>query len=193
MFEALYGRGEDHRPRLLFDLDDACTGATCTMSVQRPAADAEERLVMRGQQHNVTIPRGIRAGQHIRLLGPGAPSEAAMGATVKVPTPNGVVELKMPEASVAGGKLRLKGRGMPGRMPSDFDAVLQIALPPAGGEAANTFCLYIAEQFTSFKPRAGLARNSGWTRPDRKAFQSRPGFGVPPQRALAGIPPRGAT
>lgn len=148
---------------------------------------------MRGHKLNVTIPRGIRAGQHIRLVGQGtpgigqgkpgdlyleigfnphahyrveqrdvyldlpvAPWEAAMGGMVKVPTPNGVVELKIPAGSVAGGKLRLKGRGIPGSTPGDFYAVLQIALPAAGSEAADAFYLYMAGQFPSFNPRAGL-------------------------------------
>lgn len=207
-FEALYGRGfdsggrghqsfnargEDHHARILIDLEDAYTGATRTITLQRPEVDAEGHVAMRGHKLNVTIPRGIRAGQHIRLVGQGtpgigqgkpgdlyleigfnphahyrveqrdvyldlpvAPWEAVMGATMKVPTPSGVVELKIPAGSVACGKLRLKGRGIPGGTPGDFYAVLQIALPPAGSEAADAFYLYMAEQFPSFNPRAGL-------------------------------------
>ena len=207
-FESLYGRGfagretghgpfhargQDHHARMTIDLEDAYTGAARNITLQMPRADAEGHLSMRAHKLNVTIPRGIRAGQHIRLAGQGAPGsgqgkpgdlyleiqfnahahfrveqrdvyldlplapwEAAMGATVTVPTPAGQVDLKIPAGSVAGGKLRLKGRGIPGASPGDFYAVMQIALPAADSEAANAFYLYMGEQFPAFKPRAGL-------------------------------------
>lgn len=43
-----------------------------------------------------------------------APWEAALGATLSVPTLGGPVELKIPPDSEAGRKLRLRGRGLPG-------------------------------------------------------------------------------
>jgi curved DNA-binding protein len=45
---------------------------------------------------------------------PVAPWEAALGATLSVPTLGGPVELKIPADSEAGRKLRLRGRGLPG-------------------------------------------------------------------------------
>ncbi len=48
----------------------------------------------------------------IMLTLPVAPWEAALGATVPVPTLGGIVELKIPPASQTGKKLRLKGRGL---------------------------------------------------------------------------------
>lgn len=86
-FEALYGRafagehrgkaahahGEDHHARVLIDIEDAYMGATRTITLQRPLTDAAGRLTTRSHQLKVTIPRGIRAGQHIRLVGQGAP------------------------------------------------------------------------------------------------------------------------
>jgi len=60
---------------------------------------------------------------------PVAPWEAALGATVKTPTPGGVVDLKVPPGAQAGTKLRLRGRGIPASPPGDLYAVLQIALP----------------------------------------------------------------
>ena len=87
---------------------------------------------------------------------PVAPWEAALGATIKMPTPDGMVELKIPPGSTAGTRLRLKGRGIPGSTPGDLYAVLQIALPPADGEATGTFYREMAKKFGSFNPRAKL-------------------------------------
>jgi curved DNA-binding protein len=84
---------------------------------------------------------------------PVAPWEAALGAAVKVPTPDGMVELKVPAGSTARSKLRLKGRGIPGSTPGDLYVVLQIVLPPADDEAARTFYRDMAAKFSSFDPR----------------------------------------
>jgi curved DNA-binding protein len=53
-------------------------------------------------------------GRNIIHVLPVAPWEAALGATVSVPTLGGPVELKIPADSEAGRKLRLRGRGLPG-------------------------------------------------------------------------------
>ena len=207
-FESLYGRGsrpghanrasfhaqgEDHHAKVLIDLEDAYSGTTRSITLQVPEIDVQGRLSTREHTLNVTIPRGIRAGQHIRLAGQGAPGigqgkpgdlylevefrqharyrvvardvyldlpvapwEAALGATVKAPSPSGIVELKIPADSVAGSKLRLKGRGIPGNTPGDLYVVLQIALPPADTDAAKAFYRNMAEQFKSLEPRAKL-------------------------------------
>ena len=68
---------------------------------------------------------------------PVAPWEAAMGATVEVPTPSGPVDLKIPANSSGGRKLRLKGRGIPAKLPGDLFVVLRIALPKADSKAAR--------------------------------------------------------
>lgn len=191
--QAAHARGEDHHAKVMIDLEDAYNGATRTIKLKRPELNAEGRVVMRPHQLNVTIPRGVRAGQHIRLAGQGAagigqgppgdlyleiefhphalyrvdqrdvyldlplaPWEAALGATLKVPTPTAAVDLKIPPKSVAGGKLRLKGRGIPGTTPGDFYVVLQLVLPEADSETSQTFYAQMAEQFKSFNPRAKL-------------------------------------
>jgi curved DNA-binding protein len=86
---------------------------------------------------------------------PVTPWEAALGATVKVPTPTGPVDLKIPPGSHAGRKLRLKGRGIPAKSAGDFYVVLQIALPPADNEAAKAVYREM-EQKLKFNPRARL-------------------------------------
>ena len=87
---------------------------------------------------------------------PVAPWEAALGATVTVPTPEGMIELKIPADSTTGRKLRLKGRGIPGKTPGDLYAVLRIVPPPATDEREKAFYRNMAEQFKSFNPRAKL-------------------------------------
>jgi curved DNA-binding protein len=94
-------------------------------------------------------------GRDLYLELPVAPWEAALGATVKAPTPGGTVDLKIPPASHAGTKLRLKGRGVPAAPPGDFYVILQIALPPAADDRAKAAYSAMA-QALPFNPRANL-------------------------------------
>jgi curved DNA-binding protein len=86
---------------------------------------------------------------------PIAPWEAALGATIKVPTPEGNVDLKVPPNSHQGSKLRLKGRGLPAKTPGDFFVVLQIALPPANTERAKAIYQKMQHEL-NFNPRQSL-------------------------------------
>ncbi|MEQ1637965.1 MAG: DnaJ C-terminal domain-containing protein [Methylococcales bacterium] len=86
---------------------------------------------------------------------PITPWEAALGAKIKVPTPDGNVDLKIPPNSKPGGKLRLKGRGLPTPLPGDFFVVLQIVLPPAETETAKAVYRKMQEQL-DFNPRQFL-------------------------------------
>ena len=76
-------------------------------------------------------------GRDVYLDLPVAPWEAALGAGVTVPTPDGSVELSIPPGSAGGRKLRLKGKGIPGKPAGDFYVVLAIALPLADGPKAK--------------------------------------------------------
>ncbi len=190
--EAHPGRGEDHHAKVLLDLDASLNGGTRSFTLRMPEIDAEGRLVSKERTLNVQIPKGILAGQQIRLAGQGAPAhgsgaqgdlyievdfqahplyrvdardlslelpvapwEAALGATVKTPTPGGIVELKIPAGSHAGSKLRLKGRGIPAKPPGDFYVVLQIALPPVNDEKARAAYAAMAASLP-FNPRANF-------------------------------------
>ncbi|HSD17163.1 MAG TPA: DnaJ C-terminal domain-containing protein [Thermomonas sp.] len=58
-----------------------------------------------------------------------APWEAALGATISVPTLGGSVELKIPADSEAGRKLRLRGRGLPGgAQGADGDQIVELEI-----------------------------------------------------------------
>lgn len=94
-------------------------------------------------------------GKDVYLDLPVAPWEAALGAVVKVPTPSGTVDLKIPPNSSAGRKLRLKGRGIPSKEPGDFYVVLQIALPKADTPAARQ-AYEACKKALDFNPRAQL-------------------------------------
>lgn len=91
---------------------------------------------------------------------PVAPWEAALGATIEVPTPSGPVALTVPAGSGEGRKLRLKGRGIPAKTPGDFYFVLKIALPPANTDAAKAMYDNMAKEFPSFNPRSQLGATS---------------------------------
>jgi curved DNA-binding protein len=94
-------------------------------------------------------------GRDLYLDLPVAPWEAALGATVKTPTPGGAVDLKIPADSHAGTKLRLKGRGIPASTAGDFYVVLQIALPAAIDEKAKAAYRAMADALP-FNPRTNL-------------------------------------
>lgn len=87
-FEALFGRrtrrgqphahnmhaqGQDHHAKVAIDLRDAYRGATRSISLSMPALDAQGHVSLHSRQLEVSIPKGIVAGQHLRLQGQGGP------------------------------------------------------------------------------------------------------------------------
>ena len=94
-------------------------------------------------------------GKDVYLDLPVTPWEAALGATIKTPTPAGVVDLKVPANSASGSKMRLKGRGIPAQQPGDLYVVLQVALPPADNESAQQAYREF-QQAVDFNPRSNL-------------------------------------
>jgi curved DNA-binding protein len=91
-------------------------------------------------------------GKDIHLELPIAPWEAALGATVTVPTLDGSIGLKIPMDSQAGRKLRIKGRGLGD---GDFYAQLQIVVPPASNESVTKLYEQMRDA-SDFDPRAKL-------------------------------------
>ena len=77
-----------------------------------------------------------------------APWQAALGATVSVPTLGGAVELKVPADSDTGRKLRLRGRGLPGKpAPGDQIVEIEVRAPRAETEAQKALYRQMAEAF----------------------------------------------
>ncbi|MEO6080027.1 MAG: DnaJ C-terminal domain-containing protein [Steroidobacteraceae bacterium] len=64
-------RGEDHHARVVIDLEATLEGATRALTLRVPAMGDDGRPHLRDRTLNVRIPKGIQAGQHIRLAGQG--------------------------------------------------------------------------------------------------------------------------
>ena len=92
----------------------------------------------------------------IHLILPVAPWEAALGATVAVPTLSGPVQLKIPAGSQGGKKLRLKGKGLcTANQRGDQIVTLQIVVPEAKTDTERDLYRTMAAQMP-FNPRAGM-------------------------------------
>ena len=145
-FEDLFGgggdwqfasRGQDYEVALPIFLETAYSGGRDTVTLTVPEVTSDGRIERRTRKLSVRIPKGVVAGQRLRLSGQGgagigrgeagdiyavvefAPhpffrvdgadilldlpisvAEAALGATVTVPTLGGPVDLRIPQARV---------------------------------------------------------------------------------------------
>jgi curved DNA-binding protein len=92
-------------------------------------------------------------GRNILHTLPLAPWQAALGATVSVQTLGGPVELRIPPDSDTGRKLRLRGRGLPGK-PAAGDQIVEIEVraPKASTDAQKDLYRQMSEAF-DFDPR----------------------------------------
>ncbi|HKT74389.1 MAG TPA: DnaJ C-terminal domain-containing protein [Steroidobacteraceae bacterium] len=95
-------------------------------------------------------------GKDVTLTLPIAPWEAALGATVKVPTLGGAVEMHVPTSAQSGQKLRLRGRGLPGQTPGDQYVQLKVVVPAANTPEAKALYEEMKRKL-AFDPRADLA------------------------------------
>lgn len=173
--------GEDYHSKISISLEDAVAGTV--KQIQIPTHSGSVQTL------KVTIPAGVRDGQHIRLSGQGGmgigngkkgdlylkvhilkhhlfdvigndiyltlpvtPWEAALGASIMVPTLSGRLDLKIPANSQAGQKLRIKGRGLPGTSPGDQYIVIKIVIPPATTDSAKEMYREMAQKM-AFNPR----------------------------------------
>lgn len=98
-------------------------------------------------------PRFHLDGRNVLHVLPIAPWEAALGATVPVPTLAGTVDLRIPAGSQSGRKLRLKGRGMPGTPPGDQLVELSIRAPEPVSDKQRAAYEALRKQFADFDPR----------------------------------------
>ena len=95
-------------------------------------------------------------GRDVTLTLPIAPWEAALGATVTVPTLGGGVEMRIPPNSQSGQKMRLRGRGFPGQTPGDQYIQLKVVVPPANSPEVRALYEEMKQKLSDFDPRADL-------------------------------------
>jgi curved DNA-binding protein len=99
-------------------------------------------------------------GHDIYIDLPVTPWEAALGASVTVPAPDGQIQLSIPSGSPSGRNLRLRGKGLPGTPPGDLYVVLVIALPPATNDRDKAAYHALAHSFEGFNPRARMGTDT---------------------------------
>ena len=92
-------------------------------------------------------------GRDVILRLPLTPWEAAAGASLKVPTLSGSVELKIKAGMQSGQKMRLKGKGLAGPPAGDQFVEIMIQTPPADSDMAKQFYQDMQVQF-DFNPRS---------------------------------------
>ncbi len=90
--------------------------------------------------------------QDVHLSLPITPWEAALGATISVPTLEGKVNLKIPAGSRSGQKLRLKEKGLPGSQQGDQIVTLFIQTPKPKNEEEKNIYEKMAEKL-AYNPR----------------------------------------
>lgn len=176
-------KGKDIHAKITIPLETAYTGGiqtiqleggkqSKTLQVKIPSGVHEGSQIRLKEQGQPGIAGGSQGDLYIEIhLAPHAfytakkkdiylnlpitPWEAALGATIAVPTLGGSVNLKVQPGSQTGQKMRLKERGLPGKPAGDQYILLEIKVPEA--QNADDKALYekMAKDM-AFNPRAAL-------------------------------------
>ena len=78
--QGMHFKGQDHHAKILIDLADTYNGAKRTISLHMPTQDPEGHVMTQERKLDVNIPKGIKAGQNLRLSGQGGPGMGDGGA-----------------------------------------------------------------------------------------------------------------
>jgi DnaJ-class molecular chaperone len=179
-------RGADVVSELSIPFNTAITGGQVQFTLQRvegypetitvtipPGIEDGKKIRLRGQGQPapgkgtpgdllLTIrvaphPYFSRRGKSLYVRLPVTLAEAALGAKVDVPTPQGTVSLSIPPGSSCGTKLRIKGHGVATKNaePGDLFAELQIVLPKGLSDADRELIRQL-EQRHPMHPRQDL-------------------------------------
>ncbi|NUL47512.1 DnaJ domain-containing protein [Cellulosimicrobium funkei] len=99
-----------------------------------------------------------RDGMNLRVQVPVTFDEAALGATVEVPTVEGSVKVRVPAGSSSGRVLRVKGRGVKtSKATGDLLVELQVEVPTSLSDEARAAVEAFAAASAGHHPRTGLA------------------------------------
>lgn len=176
-------KGSDQTVSISVDLEDAYHGANRTVNLRIPGEPGSKKLKVKipkgikqgqkirlsgqgskGQQANGDLFLEVKFNTHkyftiedknINLVLPITPWEAALGTTLSIPTLGGTVEMKLPANTQGGKKLRLKGRGLPGKDPGDQFVLLQIMTPEASSDELKKLYKKLAD-ISQYNPREGF-------------------------------------
>ncbi|MEA2418538.1 MAG: curved DNA-binding protein [Thermoleophilaceae bacterium] len=179
-FDGFSTRGSDQEATLELSLEEAARGGRRHVSfadgreydVEVPAGVRDGQLIRLageggagssgGPSGDLLLRVRIRPHPRFRLEGsdlyvdlPVAPWEAALGASVEVPTLDGTARVRVPEGSSCGRKLRLRGQGMPGAGggQGDLYAAVKIEVPPKPTKKERELFERLARE-SKFNPRA---------------------------------------
>lgn len=166
-------RGQDVKATLEISLEDAIAGATRriqfsdgrTLDVTIPKGASDGQTIRlrgqgapgRGAENGDALielkiePHSVyrREGADLTMDLPVSVPDAVLGGKVRVPTPEGVVQMTVPKGSNSGQVLRLKGRGaFAGGKRGDLLARLVVTLPEEQDEALVKF----AEEWRAKRP-----------------------------------------
>ena len=172
-------KGQDQTVPISVDLEDSYHGAHRSLNVHIPGTTGIKKLkvkipkgIKEGQKIRLSGQGGAGQikgdlflevkfnrhkhftveGKNINLVLPITPWEAALGTKLSIPTLGGTVEMKLAVKTKGGKKLRLKGRGLPGKDVGDQYVVLQIMTPEADTDELKA--LYEKMQkISQFNPR----------------------------------------
>jgi len=71
--QGMHFKGQDHHAKIFIDLADAYNGAKRTIALHMPTLDASGHVTTQERKLDVSIPKGIKPGQNLRLSGQGGP------------------------------------------------------------------------------------------------------------------------
>jgi curved DNA-binding protein len=105
--------------------------------------------------HVAEDPRFELDGKNVTTVVPVTPWEAALGARIRVATLAGEVSLTVPAGSSSGSRMRLRGKGMPGRKGGpngDMFVELKIVVPKSLSDREKELFGSLAKE-SEFNPR----------------------------------------
>jgi curved DNA-binding protein len=177
-------RGRDLRYHLDISLEDAWSGVTRTLQLTQPEGGSRtlnvkipagvqdgQQIRLKGQggpgygagpagdlflEITLVPHRYFKVdGKDVTLELPVAPWELQSGKSVNIPTLGGTVSMKLPASTRAGQRMRLAGKGLPGRVPGDQYVIIKLVMPEELSPRARELLDELASE-TDFDPRKAL-------------------------------------